>query len=48
MLEKIIQTLVAIDEMQFGFVSGKGTNDVIFILRQLQEKHLEKSKNLCT
>ena len=32
--------------MQFGFMPGKGTNDAIFILRQLQEKHLAKGKHL--
>ena len=32
--------------MQFGFMPGKGTTDAIFIIRQLQEKFLEKSKKL--
>ena len=45
-IEKITRTVVEIDEMQFGFVPGKGLNDAIFILCQLQEKHLEKSKTL--
>ena len=45
-LEEIIDSLVEIDKMQFGFVPGKGTNDAIFIWCQLQEKHLEKGKNL--
>ena len=45
-LEKMTRTLVEINEMQFGFVPGKGTNDTIFILQQLHEKHLEKGKNL--
>ena len=39
-LESIIRSQVNIDDMQFGFVPGKGTTDAIFILRQLQEKHL--------
>ena len=34
-------------EEQYGFVAGKGTTDVIFILRQLQEKYLENDKELC-
>ena len=46
MLEKIGRELVSIDGMQFGFVLGRGTTDAIFIIRQLQEKHLAKEKNL--
>ena len=34
-----------IDDMQFGFVPGKGTVDAIFMVRQLQEKFLEKRKD---
>ena len=36
---------VKIDDMQFGFVPGKGTVDAIFMVRQLQEKFLEKRKD---
>ena len=32
--------------MQFGFMPGRGTTSAIFILRQLQEKHLAKNKKL--
>ena len=32
--------------MQFGFMPGRGTIDAIFIVRQLQEKYLEKKKKL--
>jgi hypothetical protein len=32
--------------MQFGFSSGKGTVDAIFIIRQIQEKFLEQKKEL--
>ena len=32
--------------MQFGFMAGKGTTDAIFVVRQLQEKYLAKSKDL--
>ena len=37
-----IRQQVNIDDMQFGFTSGKGTTDAIFILRQVQEKCREK------
>ena len=45
-LEKRLRERVEIDSMQFGFVPGKGTTDPIFIVRQLQEKFLEKGKSL--
>ena len=32
--------------MQFGFSPGKGTTDPVFIIQQLQEKHLEMHKGL--
>ena len=35
-----------IDEMQCGFMLGCGTTDAIFIVRQLQEKHLIANKPL--
>ena len=46
-LEKRIRCQVSIDNMQFGFMqSGKITTDVIFIMRQVQEKHQENKKKL--
>ena len=45
-LEKRLRWKVKIDDMQFGFVPGKGTVDTIFMVRQLQEKFLEKRKDL--
>ena len=45
-MENVLRSIVDFDEMQFGFMPGKGTNDAIFILRQLQEKHLAKGKHL--
>ena len=35
---------VSIDNMQFGFMPGKGTTDAICIMRQVQEKHQAKKK----
>ena len=43
-LEKRIRCQVSIDNMQFGFMPGNGTTDVIFITRQVQEKHQAKKK----
>ena len=48
-LEHILNTIiqeVSINNMQFGFMPGRGTTDAIFILRQLQEKYLQKKKNI--
>ena len=44
LLEKRIRCQVSIDNMQFGFMPGKGTTDAIFIMRQVQEKHQAKKK----
>ena len=45
-VESLIRQRVEIDEMQCGFMSGHGTTDAIFIVRQLQEKHLTANKPL--
>ena len=45
-LEKRIRCQVSIDNMQFGFMPGKGTTDAIFIMRQVQEKYQVKKKKL--
>jgi len=37
---------VKTNNMQFGFMRGKGTTDAIFIARQLQEKYIAKKKGL--
>ena len=41
-----VRERISIDDMQFGFMPGRGTTDAIFILKQLQEKHLAKNKKL--
>ena len=43
-VEGLIRQRVEIDEMQCGFMSCLGTTDAIFIVRQLQEKHLAANK----
>ena len=41
-----IRNIVNIDNLQFGFMPGKGTIDAVFVVRQLQEKYLGKLKKL--
>ena len=45
-LERQIRTLVNLSEMQFGFMPGKGTVDVIFTVRRMQEEYQKKDKKL--
>ena len=45
-MEVRVRRIVKIDEMQFGFMAGRGTTDAIFIVRQLQEKYLACKKDL--
>ena len=45
-LDSLIRNMVDINEMQFGFVPGRGTTDAIFIGRQLQEKCIAAKKPL--
>ena len=35
-----------IDGMQFGFRSGRGTKDAIFIMQQMQERFLAKKQEV--
>ena len=42
--EGLIRQRVETDEMQCCFMLGCGTTDTIFIVRQLQEKHLIANK----
>ena len=43
-LVRRLQRMVEVDEMQFGFMPGKGTIDAVFLLRRLQEEYLDKEK----
>jgi len=45
-IEHRIRQQIDIDDMQFGFVKGKGTTNAIFILRQMQEKFRAKGNKL--
>ena len=44
--EKRIRELVKADDMQFGFMPGKGTTDALFILRRMQEEFRGREKKL--
>ena len=45
-IEDLIRNIVKIDDMQFGFMPGRGTTDAIFIVRQIQEAYIRKNRNL--
>jgi hypothetical protein len=45
-LENRVRQKVELNAFQFGFRSGCGTTDAVFIVRQLQERYLEKKKEL--
>ena len=45
-LEKRMQRMVKVYEMQFGFMPGEGTIDAVFILWRLQEEYWNKEKKL--
>ena len=45
-VNKRIRALVGVDDMQFGFMPGKGTTGALFIVRRIQEKYREKNKKL--
>ena len=44
--ENRIRQQIDIDDMQFGFMKGKGTTDAIYIVKQMQEKFGAKGKKL--
>ena len=45
-VEKRLCRIVHVDEMQFGLMREKGTNDVVFILIRMQEEYHAKGKKL--
>ena len=45
-VEGVLRPIVNINGALFGFVPWRGTFDAIFMVRQLQEKYLEKDKRL--
>ena len=49
-LERVLKTLICsqvdINNMQFGFMPECSTIDVLYILRQMQEKHLLRKKKI--
>ena len=45
-LMKRLEGYLHIHEHQFGFARGKSTTDAIFVVRQLQEKYVEKKRTL--
>jgi len=44
--EHRIPQQIEVDDMQFGFMKGKGTTDAIFSVRQMQENFRVKGKKL--
>jgi len=48
--ERRLRAVVDIDDMQCGFMPGRGTVDALFIVRMLQEKYMRKKRQLysCT
>ena len=45
-LEKRLRKIETTDDMQFGFMPGKGTIDAVFILRRIQEEYLANQNKL--
>ena len=41
-VDEVLEINFAIDDMQFGFMPGKGTIDAVFSLRRIQEEYLAK------
>ena len=45
-IEKRVRSKVSINDVQFGFRPGRGITDAIFIVRQIQERLLDKKRDL--
>ena len=45
-LEKRLRRKIVVDEMQCGFMPGRGTTDSIFMVKQLQQRYLSRKKCL--
>ena len=45
-LDQRLRKLIKIDDMQFGFSSGNGITDAIFVVQMMQEKFREKDQDL--
>ena len=41
-IENLLRDKVDIGSMQFGFMPGNGTTDAIFVVRQVQERFMDK------
>lgn len=46
-ITQLISKMVSLDKIQFGFVPRRSTTDALFLVKQLQEKYLVKSINIC-
>jgi hypothetical protein len=46
LIDNRLRKIVNIGTKQFGFMPSRSTTDVIFILRQMIEKHQEGQENL--
>ncbi len=43
-LERRLRDIIKIEDIQFGFQQDKSATDAIFVMRQLQERYMEKKK----
>ena len=50
-LERVLASLIRsqfdINDMQFGFTPGRSVTDTIYILQEMQEKHLIRKTEIC-
>ena len=45
-IDQRLRKIINIDSMHFGFSTGKGKIDAVFIVKQVQEKFTEKKRDL--